>query len=230
MLRFLLALSASVALVVSSQAADLPTGTWAANVDGTKGDLVIKEVKDGKVAGVLLGTDFTGTWDGKTLAFGSGELRYEAHLVSEPAEGEKTKYTLTGTRSQNNKVPSRVAIHVVKTGWYAQVTAESPAPKGEIKAEVRGVLVQDGVQVYVSVKSKDAFDKVQETRVYVWKSEGEWKVLQHTLKPMYGKEIVVNATLAQLPKGHMTSIPEGALYFLGKFEPRLADAPNAPKD
>ena len=75
------------------------------------------------------------------------------------------------------------------------------------------------------MKRKDAFDKVLETRVYVWKSEGEWKVLQFALQPMYGKEIVVTATLAQLPKGHMTSIPEGALYFLGKFEPKLANPP-----
>ena len=49
--------------------------------------------------------------------------------------------------------------------------------------------------------------------------------LQHTLAPMYGKEVVVTASIAQLPKGHKTSIPEGALYFVGKFEPKLANPP-----
>lgn len=227
MLRSLLSLAALAALASASLAADLPAGTWAVNVDGNKGDLLIKEVKDGKVAGILLGTDFNGTWNGKTLAFTSGEMRYEAHLVSEPAEKDKTKYTLAGTREENVRVPTRSAIHKVKTGWYAQLTADAPAPKvlGEIKAEVRGVLVEDGPSVYVSVKRKDPFDKIQETRIYVWKSEGEWKLLQHTLKPMYGKEIVVTATLAQLPKGTTTSIPDEALYFLGKFEPKFANPP-----
>ena len=57
-----LALFVSFGLTVAVRAADLPTGSWAVNVDGNKGDLVIKEVKDGKVTGVLLGTDFTATW------------------------------------------------------------------------------------------------------------------------------------------------------------------------
>src|SRR5215208_5593313 len=104
MIRFALALVASLALTVAARAADLPTGTWAVNVDGNKGDLVVKEVKAGQVTGVMLGTDFTGTWREKTLMFTVGEFRYEAQLVSEPGDAGKTKYTLTGTRVEQREV------------------------------------------------------------------------------------------------------------------------------
>src|SRR5436309_2271633 len=65
MTRFALALAASLALTVAARAADLPAGTWAANVDGNKGDLVIKEVKDEKVVtGSLLGVEVRGRVEG----------------------------------------------------------------------------------------------------------------------------------------------------------------------
>src|SRR5437764_812623 len=103
MLRSTLALVASLALTSAVRAADLPTGTWAANIDGTKGELIIKETKNGKVTGSLLGTDFNGTWDGKTaLAFEIFGASYEALLVSEPAEPGKTKYTLAGTQTKQS--------------------------------------------------------------------------------------------------------------------------------
>src|SRR5687767_5852134 len=104
MIRVALALVASLAFAVAVRGADLPTGTWAANVDGNKGDLVIKETKDGKVTGILLGTDFTGAWREKTLTFELDGKRYEAHLVAEPGEKGQTKYTLTGTRVETRRV------------------------------------------------------------------------------------------------------------------------------
>jgi hypothetical protein len=174
------------------------------------------------VTGSMLGTDFTGTWNGKVLVFAVGTSTYEAHLVTEPGEKDQTKYTLTGTRAQSNRVESRVVIHIAKTGWYAQMTAATPVPLGEITAEVRGVLVLDGTSAYVSVKRKTD-SAVEETRVWVHASEGEWKKLDKVLAPLNGKDVTVTAKLAQMTnKG--SSIPEGALYFLGRFEPKPAGA------
>ncbi len=223
MIRFALALALPLALVTATHAADLPTGTWAANADGTKGDFIIKEIKDGKVTGSMLGTDFTGAWNGKVLTFVIGTSTYEVHLVTEPGEKGQTKYTLTGTRAQSNRVESRVVIHIAKTGWYAQMTAATPVPQGEIAAQVRGVLVLEGTTAYVSVKRKTGAE-IEETRIWVYASEGEWKKLNRTLPLLNGKEVIVTAKLSQMTsKG--ASIPEGALYFLGQFEPKLADLP-----
>ncbi len=217
MLRFSLALVALLALAVAARAADPPAGTWVVNVDGARGELVIKDVKGGTVAGTLFETDFTGTWNGKLLAFKAGDASYEAHLVSEPGEKDKAKYTLTGTRVQT----ARGAPELIKTGWYAQITAAAPEPTGAIKAEVRGVLVLDGTDAYVSVKRKTIFGTVEETRVWVRASEGAWKGLKFTLPPLNGKEVIVTAQLAQMTSDG-ASIPKGALYFLGHFDPKLA--------
>jgi hypothetical protein len=225
MIRVALALVASFALAGLVRAADLPTGTWAANVDGNKGNLVIKEVKGGQVTGVLLGTDFTGTWRDKTLVFELDGKRYEAQLVTEPGEKEQTKYTLTGTRVESVRVPSRVAIHQVKTGWYAQLTADTPVPTGEIKVEVRGVLMVEATTAFVSVKRKvDA--GVEETRVWVRATPDEWKALKATLPPLNGKEVVVTGSLAQTTsRARDDVLPIGALYFRGLFDIKAAPAP-----
>lgn len=226
MIRLALALVASLALAVTVRAADLPAGTWAANIDGDKGELVIKDVKDGKVAGTLLGTDFTGSWREKTLTFDLGGKHYEAHLVAEPGEKGQTKYTLTGTREENVRVPERVAFHKVKTGWYAQLSAETPVPTGAIKAEVRGVLVVAGASTYVSVKRKVG-SETEETRVWVRAAAAdEWKKLQQTLAPLNGKEVVATGSLAQsTSRARDEVMPYGALYFSGPFDIKPADAP-----
>ena len=227
MIRFALALVASLALAAAARAADLPAGTWAANVDGNKGDLVVKDVKDGKFAGVLLGADVSGTWNGKTITFLSGKETYEAHLVSEPGEKGQTKYTLTGMRSEQVFNPNRAGTgfnHVAKVGWYAQLTAETPAPTGEIKAEVRGVLVVEGGAAYVSVKRKTG-TAAEETRVWIAVNADEWKLMKQTPAQFDGKEVIVIGQLALLPKGRDSLIPEGAMYFLGKFDIMLANAP-----
>jgi len=80
MFRLALATVAALALSASAWAAELPAGTWAANVDGNKGDLTVKEVKDGKVTGSMLGTDFTGAWNGKALTFEIGTTLDEIEL------------------------------------------------------------------------------------------------------------------------------------------------------
>lgn len=221
MTRFAFALVFSFAVVAGVRAADLPAGTWSVNVDGKKGELVIAAVaKDGKVTAKLLGEDVVGKWNGETLTFQADNFRavFEAYLVSEPAEKGKTKYTLTGTRKRVALASTAGNLSETKSGWYAQITADTPVPVGAIKAEIRGVLIQDGAKTYVSVKHKDVFGAIEETRIWIWASEGEWKVLKLTLAPLYDKEVIVTGMLAQLPKGHMTSIPEGALYFLGRFD------------
>lgn len=212
----------------AARAADLPTGTWSLHTGSGKDELVIKEVKDGKVKARMGKIEVTGTWDGTKLTLQQGfGTATEVFLLTEPAEAKgKTKYTLIGVMKQvalgfPQKRFGEPATEMVIGAWYAQIVADTPVPTGEIKAEIRGVLVQDGADVYVSVKRKSGSD-VEETRIYVWKSEGEWKILQHTLAPMYGKEVIVTASIAQLPKGQKTSIPEGALYFVDKFEPKLA--------
>lgn len=45
----------ALAFATSVVAADLPTGIGAANLDGTKCELAVHSVKDGKVPGVLNG-------------------------------------------------------------------------------------------------------------------------------------------------------------------------------
>lgn len=225
MLRNALAILVIAVSVSAARAADLPTGTWAVNVDGNKGDFTVKEVKDGKFTGVLLGTDVSGTWDGKTISFQSGKDIYEAHLVREPADAGKVKYTLTGMRSQQVFNPNRAGggnpIHVAKVGWYAQITADAPVIKGEIKAEVRGVLVYDeaGSKAHVSVKREGA----AEIRVWFNPTEGEWKKLQNVFGELNGKEVLVTGQLAQSMSKDL--FPIRGMYFLGKFDIKLANAP-----
>jgi hypothetical protein len=226
MIRFALALATSLALSVAVRAADLPTGTWAVNINGTKGELVITAVsKDGKVTGKLLGADFTGTWKDDALTVRDPVATLEGCLVAEPAEKGKVKYTLTGIRRESAIAELNVPPPETKSGWYAQIVADAPVPLGAIKAEIRGVLVYDGVDAYVSVKRKTSFGDVEETRVWIWATEGEWKLLKLTIPSLNGKEVIATGKLAQLPKGHMTSIPEGALFFLGRFDIKLAEDP-----
>lgn len=222
MTRVTLALVASFAFVVAAHAADLPTGTWAVNVDDNKGDLVVKEVKGGKVSGILLDTDFTGTWNGKELRFTSGEYTYEAQLVREPGDKGLTKFTLTGTRTKEVNTFNRAGItHVVKAGgWYAQLSAEAPVANGEITATVRGVLVYGKNSAYVRVTRKVGVT-TEETRVYV--DGADWKALKATLFPLADKEVVATGPLAQMGKNGGGFVPEGAVYFAGKFDIKLAD-------
>lgn len=203
-----LALVLALAFATSAVAADLPTGTWAANLDGTKCELTISAVKDGKVTGVFNGTDFTGTWNGKALAFESGGALHEAHLIAEDAEKGKVKYTLTGTRAVALNIPNRATggVHVTRTGWYAQITADAPA-RGEIRATVRGKLVLGENAAYIVVKSDAG-----ETRVWFRPAANDWAALRMNLKNLSDREVTTIGKLAQLAKAD-GPIPQGALYF-----------------
>lgn len=214
--RFVLALVATSGFALAVRAADLPPGTWAANIDGTKGDLVVTQAKDGKFAGSLLGTDVSGTWNGKTLTFAKGKEAFEAHLVSEPGENGKVKYTLTGTREVATRDFANRAgtIHTVKTGWYAQLTADAPVLNGEIKAEVRGVLVIDASGTHVSVKRKDG-DAVAEVVVRVFPATRTDDPAK-TFKELNGKEVIATGKIGQLHKA------SGELYFLDTPQIKLA--------
>ncbi len=209
MLRAILALVASLVLSLSVRAADLPTGTWAVNLDGKKGELLVTQIKDGKVTGALLGTDFTGgTWNGKELRFLSGNYTFEAQLVNEPGDDGKTKYTLTGSRLSVLDFPNRAraGVHVVKAGgWYAQITAKPPA-FGEIRATVRGVLTLEADAAYVTVKpTADA----PELRVWVRPAADQWAAFRMTFKNLSDREVIATGKIGPSAKAGDT-----ALYFL----------------
>ena len=204
-----------LALGTSARAADLPTGTWSVNVNGTKGELVVAEVgKDGKVKAKLLGTDVAGTWKDGVLRLHESAGVLEGRLVSEPAEKGKTKYTLTGTRTQVTLFIEIPGDAEMKTGWYAQLTAETPVATGEIKAEVKGkVVCKDTTEAYVLVYRDEGFGLEEEIRIYFRLSEGEWKYWKDVLPKLDGQTVTVTGALGQIPKRIKSSIPEGALYF-----------------
>jgi hypothetical protein len=211
-----------------ASAADLPTGTWSVNVNGKKGELVIKKVGEDKTVKLtLLGVDCDGAWDGGVLTFRDvhrsegGTAEYDARLVSEPAEKGQTKYTLVGTRTAAGNPPPP-GLGPPKAGWYAQITAK---PVGQIKAEVKGVLVGKDATPYVSVKRDNSFGEEEETRVYFWLNEGEGKEWSRVLRERDGETVTVTGELGQFPKGSNTSSPEGAMYFLQGFEIKTATGP-----
>jgi RNA polymerase sigma factor (sigma-70 family) len=104
------------------------------------------------------------------------------------------------------------------------VTIEMPGeqqPKGAgaapranlIQAQVRGTLRFDGskgLSAYVSVMQGP---QKEETRVWFWMSEGEWKLWRDRMPKLNGKEVVVTGYLAQVPEGTGTALPARALYF-----------------
>ena len=217
-----LILAAILVLVASAApAADLPTGKWLVNVNSTKGELLITQIdKDGKVTAKLLGVDVTGTWKDGVLTLNEPLAVLEGRLVSEPIKG-RTRYVLAGVRKDLAVAPGGD----VKTGWYAQILADTPPAQGEIKVEVKGTLVcpedKPLAEAHVSVKQKNKFGEIEETRIYFWLSEGEWKGRRDEFWRANGQSVSVTGGLAQLPKGNNTSIPENALYFRG-FEIKTA--------
>ena len=169
---------AAVALLLAASggsAEDLPNGTWRVNVAGKKGELLIAEVaKDGKVKAKFLGADVTGTWkDGVLTLDAAGVL--EGRLVTEPAEKGQTKYTLTGTYTQELGSADILnpKVYTTKTGWYAQITADTPPPLGQIKVEVKGVLVVINSPGGSPVQAGQIHDEIRRLRA------------QHPDKPTY---------------------------------------------
>jgi hypothetical protein len=222
MRRAALALVASLALSAAVRAADLPVGTWAVNIDGKKGDLLITQIKDGKATGALLGTDFAGSWNGKELKFQSGDYTFEAQLVSEPGDDGKTKYTLTGSRLKEVDVSTRArfGVHVVKSGgWYAQISAKPPT-FGDIVATVRGVLTFDGNSAYVTVKP-DA--DAPEMKVWFRPPADQWAAFRMNNKNFADREVIVTGKLGQLVRPGAGAMGDGALYFVGT--PDIKEAP-----
>jgi hypothetical protein len=208
----------------SASAADLPAGTWKVNVAGKTGELVITKIAaDGTVTGKLLGRDIIAHWDGEVFTLTDLLDKVEGCLISEPDGKGKTKYTLAGVRHQTSPIQMNAPPPVKRTGWYAQITIDTPAPAGQIKVEVKGTIVcKDTTSAYVSVKQPDAFGREEETRVYFWLSEGEWKYWRDVLPKLNGQAVTVTGAVTQLPKGHQTSIPEGAIYFRGGFTIKTA--------
>ena len=220
--RFVFALAAALTLAAAVRAEDLPAGTWAVNVDGEKGEFVVAQVKDGKVTGSLLGTDFVGTWDGKALGFKKGNETFEARLVSEPGEKGKTKYTLTGTRIQEvrNFTTRAGTIHVTKTGWYAQLAADTPAPTGFIRAEVRGTLVYGKAGTYVLVKHAVGGEVAE---VYVHLRPDDLGAVKPKFTELNGKEVIVTGRLAEISRARTGGA--GGLSIVGAFEIKPATEP-----
>jgi hypothetical protein len=230
MYRFLLA-AILVLAATCAVATDLPTGKWLVNVNSTKGELVVSEIsKDGKVQAKLLGVDVTGTWKNGVLTLNEAPTTVlVGRLVTEEVKG-RTKYTLTGFRKEINFF--RVGEETeVTTGWYATVFLPTPPPQGEIKVEVKGILVcpQDKplADAHISVKQKNSFGDIEETRIYFYLSEGEWKGRRDDYLRLNGESVTVTGTITQMPKGTSTSIPENALYFQRGYE--LKTAKETPK-
>ena len=73
----------------------------------------------------LLGADAIGTWKDGVLILNESATVLEGRLVTEPAEKGKIKYTLTGTRTIDSAF---LPEPTPKSGWYAQIVAEPPAP------------------------------------------------------------------------------------------------------
>jgi hypothetical protein len=215
-----LILLAAFVLVSASpvRGADLPTGTWSVAVNGSKGTLSVNEVgRDGKVKAVLLSHALEGVWDGTTLTLKTGSVTLEACLVSEEDGKGETKYTLTGFRVERiaNLFSDPPGEYPVKSGWYAQKIVKDA---DQIKVEIKGTIVcKDTTSAYVSVKRDDGFGREQETRVYFWLSEGEWKYWRDVLPKLNGQTVTVTGTLGQIPKDTKTSIPEGAMFFQRGF-------------
>jgi hypothetical protein len=222
--RLALLALALAAFALPARAADLPAGTWSVNVDGKKGELVITQIAaNGRVESKLLGLAVSGHWDGKVFTLTYALDTFEGYLVSEPDGKGKTKYTLTGVRKQAPFVVMDIPPPEKRTGWYAQITIDTPVPAGQIKVEVEGTVVcKDTTSAYVSVKQPDRFGGAEETRVYFWLSEGEWKYWRDVLPKLNGQTVTVTGAVSQLPKGSMTSIPEGAIYFHGGFTIKTA--------
>ena len=152
----------------------------------------------------LLGTNVTGTWKDNVLKLNETAAILQARLVPEPIEKGRIKYTLVGTRTEVTFFPVEPHGGITETGWYAQLAADAPTLTGEIKAEVRGVLVHEKNSAYVLVTRKVGVT-TEETRV--WVDASEWKMLKATLAPLDGKEVVATGSLAQLPQGRRTPIP-----------------------
>ena len=223
MLRIVFAALVLVA-TAPARAADLPAGVWTANLRGSKGDLTVSEVKDGTLKMKFGDTEISARWDGKVLTFHHQFAVYEGCLLSEPGENGKTKYTLTGLAKESKfpEAPNRAGDLAppakILGGWLATLTV---AP-GEIKAEVRGILVYESYgKAYVDVKRKG---ETADMRIWVYAADHEWQKFKESLPKLNGKEVIVTATLAKL-NGKDHYIPEGALIFLGKFEPKLANPP-----
>ena len=222
MSRLILATLALLLAATASSAADLPVGKWSVAFEDRKGELVIKEVgRDGKITGTMLGDPIEGTWNGETLAFKRGGATVEASLVEEVAK-DQTKYTLTGFYSWKlvSTFTPEPFERTIRRGWYAQKVVKDD---DQIKAEVKGTVVcKDTSGAYVRVYRDKGFGLEEETRVYFYLSEGEWKHWKNVLTKLNGQAVTVTATLGQIRKGSKTSIPEGALYFEEGFVVKTA--------
>lgn len=92
----------------------------------------------------------------------------------------------------------------------AEQKAKAPKPAGSIQVVVKGTLGCKGIGVaYVSVRGSDG----EETQIWFWLSEGEWKHFRAVLPPLDRQEVTVRGRICQLPENARTSIPNQALYF-----------------
>lgn len=109
-----------------------------------------------------------------------------------------------------------------RTGSPGQ--GDKPKPQADnddgIKAEVRGTLrFESGCGYFIAVNPLS--DREYETQVWLWISED--KVLVRKLQRLNGKSVIAKGKLAQLSKGHRTSVPPLGMY-VSRFEIKEADA------
>jgi hypothetical protein len=129
-MRILSFAAAFIALVSLPQvaASQLPTGTWKVNGNGFEGELVIRSVADGKVAGTIYGQPIVGTYDQKTKRLNFLRLQdpkdprsfqaWKGYLFQNSSEKEIT-HTLAGTYQPFGE---EGGAPMMEFGWFARIS------------------------------------------------------------------------------------------------------------
>ena len=103
------------------------------------------------------------------------------------------------------------AARAEEAALLKQLEAAKESPRGQIKAEVEGVLCwrEDGGGYYIRVRPND--DPKRETRV--WLLFGEDKLTGKNLEGLKGKDVVAKGLLQQHPTGsNVWWVPPGGMY------------------
>ena len=106
------------------------------------------------------------------------------------------------------------AARAEEAALLKQLEAAKESPRGQIKAEVEGILCwrEDGGGYYIRIRPKD--DPKRETRV--WLAVSEDKVTVRKLEGLNGKDVAAKGFLQQRPTGSTGWwIPSGGMYLTG---------------
>jgi RNA polymerase sigma factor (sigma-70 family) len=224
---------------------DGPCLTFAINTKPFKDfpDRTVFALSDEEAEEVTLTLVDSGLW-GRSDTIPGGPLPWPRYLAVVPAASGPGGSGIWGLGGLNDDVSSFCVIRAlldmlggerekVLRAWLArpgqkegpqEPPKKGPPPPGKpgeaeaLRVEIQGTLVcKDAGKCYVSVTQQANVAK-EETRIWFWLSEGEWKYWRDILPKLNGQQVTVTGRVAQLPEGHNTSIPARALYFLRDFE------------